>query len=105
MDSKLTSQKVNNMYQKLDLNELLKTLDGWQGVEGREAIFKKFTFADFESCFDAMTKIAKKAEEMNHHPEWFNVYNRLEVTLTTHDANGVTSYDQQLANFIDQTCS
>lgn len=89
------------MYKKIDLKELLTSLNGWQAVEGREAIFKKYKFKDFETAFDAMTKIAKKAEEMDHHPEWFNVYNNLEVTLTTHDAGGVTSYDKDLAQFID----
>ena len=89
------------MYEKLDLNDLLNDLNGWCAVDGREAIFKKFTFKDFNQAFDVMTVIAKKADEMDHHPEWFNVYNRLEVTLTTHDANGVTSYDKKLAEFID----
>ena len=85
------------MFKKMELNELLSQLDGWKEVEGREAIFKSFTFKNFEACFAAMGKIAIKAEEMNHHPEWFNVYNRLDVTLATHDANGVTSYDLELA--------
>lgn len=92
------------MYKKMDLNELLTKLDGWTSVDGREAIQKSFSFKDFETCFAAMGKIAVKAEDMNHHPEWFNVYNRLDVTLATHDANGVTSYDLELAKFIDETC-
>lgn len=92
------------MYEKMELSELLATLDGWSAVEGREAIKKSYTFKDFENCFAAMGKIAIKAEEMNHHPEWFNVYNRLDVVLATHDANGVTSYDLELAKFIDETC-
>lgn len=90
------------MYKKLELDELLETLNGWQSVEGREAIFKSIIFKDFDQAFKAMIKIAEKAEQMNHHPEWFNVYNRLEITLTTHDADGVTSYDQELATFIDE---
>ncbi len=89
------------MFKKMDLDDLLSKLDGWKAVEGREAIFKSFTFSDFETAFAAMGKIAVKAEEMNHHPEWFNVYNRLDVTLATHDADGVTSYDLELAQFID----
>lgn len=93
------------MYQKLEIRSLLSQLDGWSEVAEKEAIFKKFTFSDFEAAFTAMTKIAKKAEEMDHHPEWFNVYNRLEITLTTHDAGGVTSYDKELAEFIDHVCS
>jgi len=90
------------MYKKLELDDLLASLTGWQAVEGREAIIKKFTFKNFNQAFNVMTKIAGKADLMDHHPEWFNVYNRLEVTLTTHDAGGVTSYDQELANFIDE---
>ncbi|MCP5381008.1 MAG: 4a-hydroxytetrahydrobiopterin dehydratase [Kordiimonadaceae bacterium] len=89
------------MYKKMTLDEILGELEGWNAVQGRDAIFKKFTFKNFDLAFAAMTKIAKKAEEMDHHPEWFNVYNRLEVTLATHDANGVTSYDLELAKFID----
>ena len=88
----------------MELNEILGKLDGWSAAGGREAICKSFTFKDFETAFAAMGKIALKAEEMNHHPEWFNVYNRLDVTLATHDANGVTSYDFELAQFIDKTC-
>lgn len=83
---------------------LLNELDGWNAVEGREAIHKKFKFKNFTEAFNAMKKIAKKADKMDHHPEWFNVYNKLEITLTTHDAGGVTSYDKELAEYIDQTC-
>ena len=93
------------MYKKLELNALLNSLDGWQAVNGREAIFKKFKLKDFAQAFACMIKIADKAEKMNHHPEWFNVYNNLEITLTTHDAGGVTSYDKELAEFIDKVCS
>ncbi|MBT5185912.1 MAG: 4a-hydroxytetrahydrobiopterin dehydratase [Kordiimonadaceae bacterium] len=93
------------MYKKIELEKLLSSLEGWSAVNGREAIFKKIIFKDFKQAFEAMTKIAEKADHMDHHPEWFNVYNKLEVTLTTHDANGVTSYDQELANFIDQVSS
>ena len=90
------------MYKKIELDEILGSLDGWTAVKGREAIFKKFQLRDFEHAFSCMSEIAIKAEQMNHHPEWFNVYNKLEVTLTTH---GVTSYDLELANFIDNVCS
>lgn len=90
------------MFKKMDLNEVLEALNGWSAVDGREAIYKEFIFKDFEAAFTAMSKIAEKAEQMNHHPEWFNVYNRLNVTLATHDANGVTSYDLELARFIDE---
>lgn len=93
------------MYKKIELNSLLSQLNGWHSVAEKEAIFKKFKFKNFEDAFKAMTKIAEKAEQMDHHPEWFNVYNRLEVTLTTHDAGGVTSYDKEMAEFIDQICT
>ena len=90
------------MFKKMELNTVLDALDGWSAVDGREAIYKEFTYKHFEEAFNAMSKIAEKAEQMNHHPEWFNVYNRLNVTLATHDANGVTSYDLELARYIDE---
>lgn len=76
-------------------------LSGWRAVEGRDAIEKTFQFADFNAAWGFMSRIAVKAEAMNHHPEWFNVYNRVEVTLATHDAGGVTSLDIELAGFMD----
>lgn len=80
-----------------------KTLQGWTVKPGdRDAIEKTFKFADFKSAFAFMTASALKAEQMDHHPEWFNVYNRVEVTLTTHDANGVTALDVALAGYMDQ---
>ncbi|RMF12309.1 MAG: 4a-hydroxytetrahydrobiopterin dehydratase [Alphaproteobacteria bacterium] len=77
-------------------------LDGWALVEGRDAIRKTFRFPDFNTAFAFMTRVALKAEAMNHHPEWFNVYNRVEVTLATHDAQGVTEKDITLARFMDR---
>lgn len=80
-----------------------KTLQGWTVKPGdRDAIEKTFKFADFKSAFAFMTASALKAEQMDHHPEWFNVYNRVEITLTTHDANGVTALDVELAGYMDQ---
>ncbi|MDG1997398.1 MAG: 4a-hydroxytetrahydrobiopterin dehydratase [Emcibacteraceae bacterium] len=99
----MKQQKIVKMYKKLKLDDLLNDLSGWQAVEGREAIMKSFVLSDFKSAFAAMTQIALKAEQMDHHPEWFNVYNQLKITLTTHDANGVTSHDKELAEFIDKT--
>ncbi|MBV8626911.1 MAG: 4a-hydroxytetrahydrobiopterin dehydratase [Paraburkholderia sp.] len=80
---------------------LLDELHGWQAVAGRDAIQRQFRFADFNEAFGFMTRIAIKAQEMNHHPEWFNVYNKVEITLSTHDAGGVTERDVKLAHFID----
>ncbi|MEM8587029.1 MAG: 4a-hydroxytetrahydrobiopterin dehydratase [Pseudomonadota bacterium] len=76
-------------------------LAGWQEVEGRDAIFKTFQFKDFNAAFGFMARAALMAEKMDHHPEWFNVYNRVEVTLTTHDAGGVSQKDIDLAAFMD----
>lgn len=76
-------------------------LDGWQAVEGRDAIHKEFRFADFNAAFGFMTRVALMAERMDHHPEWFNVYNRVAITLSTHDAGGVSERDVALARFID----
>jgi 4a-hydroxytetrahydrobiopterin dehydratase len=76
-------------------------LSGWGPVEGRDAIVKTFRFADFNAAFGFMTRVALKAEKLDHHPEWFNVYNRVDVTLATHDAGGVTELDVALAQFMD----
>ena len=75
----------------------LAKLSGWSEVEGRDAISRKFTFKDFSEAFGFMARAALMAEKLNHHPEWFNVYNKVEVTLATHEAGGVTERDVQLA--------
>ncbi len=77
-------------------------LDDWSEVEGRDAISKTFTFKNFSAAFGFMTRSAMAAEVQNHHPEWFNVYNRVEVTLSTHDAGGLTDYDIKLAKTMDK---
>ncbi len=76
-------------------------LKGWEKVRGRDAISKSYRFRNFNEAFGFMTRVALMAERMDHHPEWFNVYNRVDVTLTTHDANGVTERDIALAKFMD----
>ena len=75
----------------------LDKLTGWSEVAGRDAITKKFSFRDFSEAFGFMTRAALVAEKLDHHPEWFNVYNSVEVTLSTHDAGGVTERDVKLA--------
>jgi 4a-hydroxytetrahydrobiopterin dehydratase len=80
--------------------EALSRLNGWQDVDGR-AIRKDFAFKDFNEAFGFMSRVALKAEAIGHHPEWFNVANRVEVTLTTHDAGGVSELDVTLAAFIE----
>lgn len=76
-------------------------LSGWAEVDGRDAISKTFAFADFNAAFGFMSRVALKAEAMNHHPEWFNVWNRVAVTLSTHDSGGLTELDIELATFMD----
>lgn len=83
----------------------LATLDGWQVVPGRDALTRQFRFADFNAAFGWMTQVALMAEKLDHHPEWFNVYNRVDVTLTTHDAGGVTELDVQLARFMSRAAA
>ncbi len=82
--------------------ELLAGLHGWAMAEGRDAIAKRFVFRDFVEAFGWMTRVALVAERMNHHPEWTNVYRTVEVTLTTHDAGGLTRRDVELAQRMDQ---
>ena len=80
----------------------LTRLSGWTEVAGRDAIAKTFTFKDFNQAFGFMTRAALVAEKMDHHPEWFNVYKTVEVTLSTHDAGGVTELDVKLAEAMDK---
>ena len=85
-----------------DIKEALQKLEGWKKSEAKNAIFKSFKFKNFNEAFAFMTRIALKAEKMDHHPEWFNVYNRVDITLTTHDSGGITSKDINLATFINK---
>lgn len=80
----------------------LASLGGWQEVAGRDAITKTFTFKNFNAAFGFMTRVALVAEKMDHHPEWRNVYRTVEVTLSTHDAGGLTERDVKLAHAMDE---
>lgn len=89
---------------KLDGEErarLLAPLDGWTLDEARDAIAKSYRFKDFVEAFSFMAKVALVAERMDHHPEWSNVYNKVDILLTTHDAGGLTTNDVELARAID----
>lgn len=86
---------------KQPIQIVLAQLSGWTAAEGREAIVKAFRFKDFNEAFGFMTRVALAAERLDHHPEWFNVYNRVDVLLTTHDADGVTDLDLALAKIMD----
>ncbi|MGI9169566.1 MAG: 4a-hydroxytetrahydrobiopterin dehydratase [Caulobacteraceae bacterium] len=79
----------------------LAQLPGWKAAGGRDAIVKTFRFEDFNAAFGWMTRVALAAEKLDHHPEWFNLYNRVDVTLATHDADGVTELDVELARIMD----
>jgi 4a-hydroxytetrahydrobiopterin dehydratase len=81
--------------------ELLPTLDGWNRDPARDAIAKRFTFDDFVGAFGFMTRVALLAEKADHHPEWSNVWNRVDILLTTHDADGLSMRDVELARAID----
>ncbi len=74
---------------------------GWKDVEGRDAAEKTFVFRDFNAAWGFMTRVALEAEKTDHHPEWFNVYNKVEITLATHDAGGLSDRDVRLAEFIE----
>jgi 4a-hydroxytetrahydrobiopterin dehydratase len=87
---------------KIGAAAALTQLTGWSAAEGRDAIIKTYRFGDFNAAFGWMTRIALAAEKLDHHPEWFNVYSRVEVLLATHDADGVTELDMTLAKIMDE---
>lgn len=87
--------------ERIGAQAALARLAGWEAAGDRDAIRKTFMFKDFKAAWGFMTQVALKAEQMDHHPEWFNVYNRVEVLLATHDADGVTERDVALAEFMD----
>ncbi|HEU4959554.1 MAG TPA: 4a-hydroxytetrahydrobiopterin dehydratase [Sphingomonas sp.] len=92
------------MVEHLSEAERADALDGlpdWDYVEERDAIARSFAFADFNEAFGFMTRVALLAEKANHHPEWSNVWNRVEITLTTHDAGGLSERDIELAEAIE----
>lgn len=93
------AEKLTEDERAADLAPLLAA--GWEMVDGRDAIIKTFRFKNFVDAFGWMTRAALWAEKWNHHPEWFNVFNRVEVTLTTHDANGLSQLDLKLARKMD----
>ena len=90
----------------MECNDLIKKfeeIEGWEKTnDRREAFFKLFEFPDFKQAFSFMTSIAMKAEQINHHPEWENVYNKVTITLTTHDVGGVSELDYNLAVFTEK---
>ena len=95
--SMVESQKLTGEVRK----KALQDLSQWKEAEGRDAIRRSFVFADFNQAFGFMARAALAAEKMDHHPEWFNVYKTVEVTLATHDAGGVTEKDIALAKAME----
>ena len=86
-----------------EISDSLSQVAGWASTPDRDAIQKTFSFQDFSEAFSWMTRIALLAEKMDHHPEWLNVYNRVEVTLSSHDVDGLSERDVKFAEFIDAT--
>jgi 4a-hydroxytetrahydrobiopterin dehydratase len=87
--------------ERIGAAKALEDLDGWRPAEGRDALIKSFRFKDFNAAFGFMTRVALLAERMDHHPEWSNLYNRVDVLLATHEAGGVTARDVQMARFMN----
>ena len=86
-----------------DIRKKIQEIEGWEKVsDGRDAYTKLFKFSDFKLAFSFMTSIAMKAEQINHHPEWENVYNKVQITLTTHDVGGVSELDHKMAIFAEE---
>ena len=93
------------MVQKLSTEDrvaALFELSDWEALDGRDAIRRKFVFADFNEAWGFMSRIAMEAERQDHHPEWFNVWATVDITLSTHDCDGLSSRDVELARFIDK---
>ena len=89
---------------KVELKEVKSALSTWELTsEDREAVTKNFKFSNFKTAFSFMTLVAIEAEKIDHHPEWKNVYNKLKITLTTHDLDGLSDKDIQLGKFIDES--
>lgn len=93
MENKLSDQQCN---------DFLSNYPDWTHDPARDAIKKTFKFKNFSEAFAFMTRVAMKAEKMIHHPEWFNVYNRVEITLTTHDAGGLSEKDIKMAEYLEK---
>ncbi|XP_057265407.1 pterin-4-alpha-carbinolamine dehydratase 2 isoform X1 [Pezoporus wallicus] len=94
----LTTEERNQVL--LDLKA-----SGWVELSERDAIYKEFNFKSFNQAFGFMTRVALQAEKMNHHPEWFNVYSKVQITLISHDCGGLTKRDVKLAQFIDKAAA
>ncbi|XP_063831286.1 probable pterin-4-alpha-carbinolamine dehydratase [Ostrinia nubilalis] len=97
------ADKLTQAERDTQLQALLQA--GWKLQSNRDAIEKEYQFKNFNEAFGFMTRVALLAEKMDHHPEWFNVYNKLQVTLSSHDVNGLSKRDLKMASFMDKNFS
>jgi len=93
---------MQKLIKKTDIDKIISTLEGWKCIDNKKGIEKTFKFTNFNQAFSFMQKCALKSEEMNHHPEWTNVYNLVRIKLTTHDSGGLTALDVSLAKYINK---
>ena len=93
---------TNTRLTGLEINQMLASLPGWSLMHGREAMGKSFKFVNFREAFAFMTEVALYAEKIDHHPEWTNVWNRVDIVLSTHSANGLSALDEKLAKAIEK---
>ncbi|KAG5326466.1 PHS2 dehydratase, partial [Acromyrmex charruanus] len=103
VSKKTKMSKLSPEEREQNLSSLLST--GWTVQANRDAIYKEFVFKNFNEAFGFMTRVALQAEKMDHHPEWFNVYNKVNITLSSHDVNGLSQRDIKLATFIDKVAA
>ncbi|XP_037956432.1 pterin-4-alpha-carbinolamine dehydratase-like [Teleopsis dalmanni] len=101
------TQSVKKKMAKLSESERIELLQplinaGWSLVNGRDAIYKEYLFKDFNQAFSFMSGVALLAEKLNHHPEWFNVYNKVQITMSTHDVGGLSLKDIKVANYMEE---
>lgn len=93
----------NTRLSESEITQMLAALSGWSRLHGREAIGKSIKFANFREAFAFMSEVALNAEKLDHHPEWTNVYNRVDIVLSTHSAGGLSGLDEKLARIIDKS--
>lgn len=100
MATQLSRDKLEGENRQSQLKPLLDS--GWKVLDSRDALYKEYVYENFNQAFGVMSRVALLADKLDHHPEWFNVYNKLQVTLATHTCSGITEYDVHLAKFIDK---
>lgn len=97
----MKERNIMNIYSYSEAQEKIKTLESWKVIEDPLSLYRELRFKDFKLAFSFMTQVALYAEEVGHHPDWFNVYNKIQIKLSTHDAKGLTEKDFAMADFIE----